>query len=291
MRADFGPALILASRGLLLEGSGDAAGAVPLMERAFEHAVAVPALLDALLAFFRRNGRIALANHAFLLGQLVWPASNAPEVGWVRELPSMERAFYVPWAMRSSPWVANGDLLGLAPFKTALVAQLGPDGAAIVLSRMRRTFAARRPRRRRLVPLIDHAREQGHAYEEVIAGGPARWQASQADQGGSEPYEGDPFPLFACILDDVIVHARSAVLLAGDRALLDVQDDVLRRLPVDLGVDPIVVTGTPDELVILEPLEGIEVMAEAVWLTGVYSPAFGHWMVEFLPKIWALTGS
>jgi capsular polysaccharide biosynthesis protein len=285
----FGPALILASRGLLLERSGDVAGAGPLMERAFDHGVTVPSLLDVLQEFFRRTGRLALANHAFLLGQLVWPLSDPPEVGWVREVAPEERALYVPWAMRASPWAATGDMLGLAPFKRALVSQLGPDGAAIVLSRMRRGFAPRRPRRRQLVSFVDHARTYGYERDELVAGGPDGLSAADPEHGQPVAYERYVLPFITCLLDEVIVHARSAVLLTGDRALLDVDEDVLRHRPGDLGVDPVVVSALDGELVILEPFgDDIEVMDQAISLTGVHSPAFGHWMMEFLPKIWAL---
>jgi capsular polysaccharide biosynthesis protein len=279
---DMGRSLGLASRGLLLEQMDEVAEAVPLMERAFEHSVPLPALLSELAGFFWRTGRDALANHAFLVQQLVAPGMSAEQV---RALPARERALYATWGVRSSPWADRQDLYGMAPFKSALVERIGPDAAAIVLSRMTREHGTRVPGRRPLVQLIDHAREHGQAYEELIAAGPA----TSMPLPHRAPRERKVREMFACILEDVVVHARSNFLLTRERALLDVQDDALRHRPVDLSVDPLVVAGDPEAVVLVEPrLEDVERMTEAVWLSGVHSPAFGHWIMEFLPKVWAL---
>jgi capsular polysaccharide biosynthesis protein len=43
-------------------------------------------------------------------------------------------------------------------------------------------------------------------------------------------------------------------------------------------------------LLLLEPQDraALPSVPEAVWLGGVHSVAFGHWIIEFLPKLWAL---
>jgi hypothetical protein len=280
-----GQSLSLAARALLLEQTDQVAEAVPLMERAFAHGVALPALLREEVRFFQRAGRDGLANHAFLLLQLVSPGALAEEA---RALPARERAWYAPWGVHSSWWAENGDLYGVAAFKAGLVERLGREAAAIVLSRMADEHGPRTAAVRALVPLIEHAREHGQAYEEIIEAGMA---TSKPFREHAEPRERRVRAMFACILEDVLVHARSNILMTAERALLDVQGDVLRHRPVDLAVDPLVVAGDSDAVVLVEPrLEDVERIEEAVGLTGVHSTAFGHWIMEFLPKVWALMG-
>ena len=94
------------------------------------------------------------------------------------------------------------------------------------------------------------------------------------------------------MLEDVIVTGRSGILLTGERALMDVQDDELTRRPHDLSVDPMVAAGDANGLLLLEPADrdALPRVPEAVWLGGVHSVAFGHWIIEFLPKVLAFLG-
>jgi hypothetical protein len=94
---------------------------------------------------------------------------------------------------------------------------------------------------------------------------------------------------FRCVLDDVIVPGKSNLLLCSGRALLDFQGAELDELPLDLDVDPAVVEARSRALTVLVP-EAPQVIDEALSLVGVHTYAFGHWLHEFLPKVWACLG-
>jgi Glycosyltransferase 61 len=68
-----------------------------------------------------------------------------------------------------------------------------------------------------------------------------------------------------------------------------VQGDELGRDP-DLAVDPLVVARDGDHVFVTQARhrDRLERLPEAVWLTGVHASGFGHLLVEFLPKLWAL---
>lgn len=283
-----GRGLLLVARGLTLEQDGRHAEAARLLEQASALDVALPAVLHELAGFFQRTGRSSLAHHAFLAHELMAPGGLE---AFLSDMPAHERARYAPWALRSSSWAGKGDLYGLAVYKSALRESLGPEAAATVLAGMREPQGPRLAARRPLVRLIDHAREHGVGYAERI---PAAASLSTPIPVHGRP-EGEreerrSRALFTCILEDTVVTARSNVLLAGDRALLDVQDDELLRRPHDLAVDPIVAWGGPEEVITVEPADrgSLRSIPEAVWLSGVHSPAFGHWIMEFLPRVWAL---
>ena len=187
--------------------------------------------------------------------------------------------------------LASRTLYGLARFKGALRDRLGSEGAAVVLAGMRGPQGPRTAVRRPLTPLIEHAREVGIDYEELIGAGPTTSTSVRAfGRPPSEPEARRGRTLFGCLLSDVVVSARSGLLLAGDRALMDVQDDELSRRPHDLSVDPLIVAADADGLLLLEPADrdALPRVPEAVWLGGVHSVAFGHWIIEFLPKVFAL---
>ncbi|MGH8028831.1 MAG: glycosyltransferase family 61 protein, partial [Arenimonas sp.] len=85
------------------------------------------------------------------------------------------------------------------------------------------------------------------------------------------------------------VSSRSNVIVAGDRALLDIQAHEWDPVPLDLGVDP----------VLFAPADGTATCAlergaftgsgleEAFTLVGVNSFNWWHWHVEFLPRLLA----
>ncbi|CAN5790518.1 hypothetical protein BH23CHL8_BH23CHL8_09900 [soil metagenome] len=282
-----GLGLYLAARGLELEAQGRPDDADVLMERSFAQGATMPSLLRELTRFFRRRDRRLLAHHAFLMHELMEPGAASS----VHDVTERDRARYAPWVLRASPWADRMDLYEMAPYKSALVERLGPEAAALVLAGMRSSSSPHVAIRRPLVPLIDHAREQGLEYEELIGAGPAVSTAIPLyRRPADEPVERRTRALFSCILEDVVVPARSGILLTAGRALLDIQEDELVRRPVDLSIDPVVVAGGSDEVLIIEPAERDELrtLPEAIWLTGVHTPAYGHWIMEFLPKLWAL---
>ncbi|CAN5709867.1 hypothetical protein BH23CHL8_BH23CHL8_14630 [soil metagenome] len=282
-----GSALLEAARGLRLESEGDPAEAMSCMERALFLDVPIPVLVRELARFFQRRGRPMLAHHALLAVDVLDPGLSPASTD---ALPMREWARHAPRSVRTRLREGKQLTYHAAPFKTALVERLGPEGAAMTVAAMADGEGPRRAARLPLVPLIDHARAEGHDYAEAIS---EETVPSDPPHVFGKP-RGEPFTkrtrtLFTCALDDVVVASKSNVLFPGDVALLDVQGSELARRP-DLGVDPSVVVRDGEDLLVTEPRDrdALRSVPEAIWLTGVHSWAFGHWIVEFLPKVWAL---
>jgi capsular polysaccharide biosynthesis protein len=288
---DLAEALRLASEGLLLEQAGRPDDAVPLMEQALAMAAPQPALVLELVRFFSRTGRHEQAHHTFLMHQTASPGTLDD---WTRTLPQHEIGRYTPWAMRSSGWARRRppDVYALGQFKAALTRRLGPEGAAIVLSGMEWEQGAHVAALRPLERLIDHAREHGEDYRVSALGGATRSTGLPIfGQARSGPSETLTRTLFSAAIHDVVVPARSGLLFSNGRAILDVQNNEVERAEVDLAFDPLIVAAGVGELLILEPCdEVVERMPEAIWLTGMHSEVYGHWLLEFLPRLWALMG-
>ena len=70
---------------------------------------------------------------------------------------------------------------------------------------------------------------------------------------------------------------------------MDYQDDELKEIPQDLQVDPILIAPGGDEVTVLidERATSGEELEQALPLVGVNTASFGHWLYEFLPKLFA----
>jgi capsular polysaccharide biosynthesis protein len=284
-----GRALLLVAQGLDAEAAGHADEAARLMEQALGSSPALPAsALRTLVASFGRSGRHRLRDHAFLLLQAAEPETvDVP----LKRLPQAELADHAIWAQRASIDSRRYLTYAFAPFKRALRDRIGREAAALQLAAVRGPTGPRVAVRRRLEPLIDHARQSGRDYEELIAAGPAPPTPLRLlGAASTEPEMRRTRTLFACVLEDVIVTARSSILLHGERALMDIQEDELTSVPHDLADDPLVASDRGEDVILLEPADrdALRRVPEAVWLTGVHTVAFGHWIIEYLPKVWAL---
>ena len=93
--------------------------------------------------------------------------------------------------------------------------------------------------------------------------------------------------MFLCRLVDAIVSNKSSVVLCDDHALLDVQDDELERFALDLDLDPVVFGPSADDATILIAERAVtgQELDRGFALTGVATVNFGHWLLEYLPKV------
>jgi hypothetical protein len=206
------------------------------------------------------------------------------------EVPDHEWARHGPRYVRGRTARGESMTYAIAPIKQALAERLGPAAATMVMAAIvdgeQPRVAARRP----LVPLIEHARVHGRDYAEVI---PAEDVPSRRPKihgmVREDPTTKRTRALYSCVLEDVVVPSQSNFLLAHGTALLDAQGDELARDLV-LAVDPTVVARDGDDVFITQPhpVEDLVRLPEAIWLTGLHSGGFGHWIMEFLPKVWAL---
>ncbi len=285
---DVAEAIRLAAEGLRLEADGRIDDAGVIMEQALAMGVALPGLLTTLHRFFDRTGRDLLAHHAFLMLNLHDPVAMEASM---YELPDGQEWRYVPWAVRMSMSALEPDLYGLAELKAALSERHSPEGAAVILASIHAPRQQRQAVAMPLRPLIDFAREHGKAYSEPIPAATvtAHWPHVFGEER-RPPYTARSRTLFSAMLEDIVVSGKSNMLLTADVALHDVQADELERIPVDLRVDPLVSARDDDSVIVSAPADRntLRRIPEAIWLGGVHSSAFGHWIIEFLPKAWAL---
>ena len=140
--------------------------------------------------------------------------------------------------------------------------------------------------------LHEYARARGAGLEELAPARPVLVPDTPCH--GVEPgpsVEAVTRAFFSCVLEHAVVSCKSSIVYVGTQALLDATPQELALYPLDLDVDPTVVGPVGDELLAVTGAgaRGPEVPA-ALSLCGVHSFNFGHWLLEFLPKVWAVAG-
>ena len=276
--------VLSAATALLAERAGDASGAGMRFDRLSAEGAPLPALLRACGRYFKRAGQVEKAFRCYSLMRDRMP--NAA-LEFAEGLPEEELYRYSPWIV---PDLATRlRLYWLKTVKRALVRRLGPESAALAFTQMLGWTSGCEVRTLRLTLLRDHARAQGSVYEElaeprgVFLPPPAVF----GDMAQPEGLQSRTRAFFFCELKDVVVSGKSNLLLAGDRALLDVEQHERDILELDLDVDFSVIAATHDAVsAIVDAAAPAEIDA-AVSLVGVHSHTFGHWIGEFLPKFWA----
>jgi len=185
---------------------------------------------------------------------------------------------------------ARPNFYGFQQFKSALVKMVGGEAAGLFLTQAPGAGSKRRVATMPLQGLQDYARQHGLLYQEILPSSavylPPPITSGKVRLDG---FHAQTRTFFRCVLDDVIVPGKSNLLLCSGRALLDFQGAELDELPLDLDVDPAVVEARSRALTVLVP-EAPQVIDEALSLVGVHTYAFGHWLHEFLPKVWACLG-
>jgi len=275
--------IVLAATGMISEGA-DASEADRCFTRAFEYGIALPALLRECGRYFKRAKRYDKAYHCYSLLQNLLP--NAIDE-FAAGLPERELCRYAPWIVPQLLGGLRPNFYGVQLTKSALSRQFGAEGAGLVYAHI--AAPGRQVATFPLVGLRDYAREHALRYREIAA-------SIDIELPPPEVFEGPPLSrlrartraFFFCLLADVVVSGKSGVLLAGGRALLDAEPDELQKLAVNLDVDPIVIAAANGTVTVLaDNSPALAEVAEAFSLIGVHSYAFGHWIGEFLPKIWA----
>ena len=285
---EMGRAMLLTARAMVLDASGQSAAAGPLMEEALGLIVPDPNVLETIAKFFLKHGQPMLAHYAFLMADLCQPGSLATFEALVR---GPERARYAPWALRASDKAQREDLYAMGLRKAELRERLGPDGAAMMLASMAGPQGAYVANERPLHRLIDYASKHATDLKELgvprtVAYAPANVHG-QPDAPSSEK---TTRPFFTCALKDVVVSAKSDILLTHDAALVDGVS--IKDTHLFFDVDPILGGGGPERAFVVEPadLGSLRNVPEALWLSGIDSRGFGHWVTEYLPRIWAFVG-
>lgn len=177
----------------------------------------------------------------------------------------------------------------LQPVKRDLVQRLGPEAAARWLMEPLGGETPWKAVWRPLEGLWSHARALGREVECLVPARPVHVHPVST-LGGDDLPAGDyrSRAVLRTILDDVVVHSKSNFLRCGDTVLLDVHDGELDRWTLDLDTDAAVIAVAPGRVALLERDGPPDFdLDQALSLVGLHSFAFGHWISELLPRLWA----
>jgi hypothetical protein len=172
--------------------------------------------------------------------------------------------------------------------KRALFEKLGPgDGFTLYKQIVGRPDHAE-IHRKRLGGLREISQKSLGTFRETAPAGEPFMVPPPAVRGEGKlfPLEGCTRSMFVACLVDARVRARSNIIEVDDVAVLDCESEELARYDDQLDFDPTVFQATLDEAWILTPKGDASTvqLEEAFTLLGVRPEAFGHWMIEYLPK-------
>lgn len=277
----------LVAAALNSERLGNATQANRYFNAAFEYGVPLPALLRECGRYFKRIGEYGKAYCCYSLLQHITPGAISE---FLIDLPQPELSRYSPMIVPSARKGPRPGLYALQPAKEALAGAFGAESAAMLLAHMTGQKSNWHVCKLPIVSLQSFAKARGLTYEEMAPGADT-YLPPPPVFGGTDfsGHEARTRAFFHCVLADVLVSSKSNFLLTADQALLDHQDDELNAIQLNLDVDPIVVAAE-DHAVTVMVNEGSARRPElekAFWLAGVHTYNFGHWMIEFLPKVWA----
>jgi hypothetical protein len=268
----------------------EAAGANAEADRQFECARELGMPLAALLRVRGRyHKKFLQTGRAFECYSMLEALEPGAIFEFWQGLNSAEKPRYAPWTVGRMLNASPPRLYPLQPTKAALVATLGPEGAASVYSPMYRPGKSWRLRKLRLDSLMDYARAHAHSYEELIAPRDVVMSTPAIYRGPQLPdIAGRTRSVFLCVLPDIVVSSKSNLLLARDRVLMDYQGDEITRVDINLDADPIVLSAQGGLLDVLDHADVARphVLEEAFALVGHHTWNFGHWILEFMFKVW-----
>jgi capsular polysaccharide biosynthesis protein len=280
-----GRSIVLAARGAIFDREGRASEAADCFDRVHSIGVPLPVLLDLCGEHFKRTGRYDRAYECYSLLSPVRPGASR---AFLQGLPARELVRYAPMFVASAP-----SFYALQPLKAALAHELGAAAAAFIFAKLSNDAPSFTITRKRITGLRDYAQANARDYEELTASRPVF--LPPAPRFGSTHGDGvhtTTRTSFFCRLTDVVVANQSSFILRGDDALLDVEDDELERFELNLDVDPLVFGPDAGGATFLVPraADTTPALERALSLTGVSSLNFGHWLLEYLPKVFACLG-
>jgi capsular polysaccharide biosynthesis protein len=181
----------------------------------------------------------------------------------------------------------RGQLAARMTFKRELVARVGVQEAFAIAAPHLAVPRLQTLQRRRLRPMIDAARQDSLEYRELWPGGqvqalPAMQVVGECRQ---EPCSIATRSMYLACLDDVLLRGRSDLLLRKGEALIDLENVPFDPATANAEFDPGVLHAEADHLWTMEPEGPVPRLKEALMLTGARTLDFGHWLIEYLPKL------
>ena len=277
-----GRSIRLAALGLLSERHGDLAKAEDCFAEVHELGAPLPVVLRESGRYFKRT---ASFDRAYQCYSLAWQSQRELVREFVVGLPARELVRYAPFVIGadSSPYRVQ-------PVREALAYELGAGAAAVAFAQMARYEPGFRLASVRIRDLDAYARTDAVEYEELA---PARDVVLPPPpvygRAIGDGLHARSRTFFFCQLDDIVVSYKSSFLLHGSDALFDAQGDEFERFALDLDVDPVVFGPRGREFTALVGRSGERgpALERGFPLTGVGTGNFGHWLLEYLPRVFA----
>lgn len=181
----------------------------------------------------------------------------------------------------------SGQLAARMVFKRNLVARVGVQKAFEIAVPHLGVPRLQTLHRRRLRPMIDAARESSCVYREVWPGGEVQVLPEMRVIGESQQWPASiaTRSMYLACLDDVLLRGRSDLLLRHGEALVDIEGVPFDPATANAEFDPGVLHAEADHLWTMEPDGPVPRLKEALMLTGARTLDFGHWLIEYLPKL------
>jgi hypothetical protein len=182
------------------------------------------------------------------------------------------------------------DLFALQQFKRALVAAFGVEkGFRRYQEALRSSQSDGCLRIRHIESLHGYAKTLSDCYFEIGPEGECFTAELQhvIGDGNHRQLIGNLRALFMTCLSEARMLGRSALIQVGEgNTLLDYQEPELTRINDRIDWDPGVFRSISDAGWLIEAQDSSDLkhIAAAFSLVGAHSFAFGHWMVEYLPK-------
>jgi hypothetical protein len=104
----------------------------------------------------------------------------------------------------------------------------------------------------------------------------------------SPAYDANTREIFVAKLPDARSFGRSALRALGDALIVDHQGDEPDRYPTRAWFDPIIAAGAPGAVHYHLPADDSLRLPAAIDLTGVFTPGWGHILLEYAPQLLAI---
>lgn len=277
-----------AFEGLRSQAAGDRQRAGAAFEIVAQSPIPLPGALTLAYRYFIAAGCAEQA--AVCLGRLQMVEGGPPgPPGTARRGGAVESPEHFAVHLRAT---RGRDLVAQMKFKRSLVDRFGAFDAAVcyaqVLSAGIETEVVEKPLR----SLRDEARDRARVYSTVA--GRCELELPLTEVIGADPIRSQRVngrELFIACLDDVRVGWRSSLLETREALLYDYQDEELAAVPPEFGCDAQAFRLEGRRLSLIRHAPVAMALDQAIGLTGAASYAFGHWITEFLYKLFLIEHS
>jgi hypothetical protein len=275
-----------AVHGIRAEREGRIAEAEASFLQIAHDAVPLPGALLAAGRFLTRQGVFPAGKHCMARARLCGyggPSTSARMiVGEAARIEKLKKSIDDAPDARARPWL----------LKQLLHSEYGSLDAVSIYGALVGSGGIERLERLPIRSLKEHARARGLGYRELSRARPVPLPMPKiVGRGERRVLEGRARALFTSVIEDVVVTARSTLMETDDALLYDFQDSELERIPVLFDFDASVFEATGSTATLLRFGPEATRVKEAISMVGSSSDAFGHWMSEYLIKLFALKDS